>query len=114
MEQVTKISEKAVGKYFSTLSKLGNKKYSDVNKLLALLFIEELLDSQDYLFYINEEDYRVITNALYCLYGKGCMIDFPTYDVFDSIVHATSITSKSRITEDSILRNTQDLQMRIA
>jgi hypothetical protein len=113
MEQVTKISEKAVGKYFNILSKSGYKKYNDVNKLLVLLFIEELLDSQDFLFYIDEKDYRTITNALYCLYGKSCMIDFPTYAVFDSIVHSTKSTSKPRITEDSILRSTQDIKIRI-
>ena len=114
MEQVTKISEKAVETYFSILSKLGYKKYNDVNKLLVLLFIEELLDSQDFLFYIDEKDYRTITNALYCLYGKGCVIDFPTYSVFDSIIHSTKSTSKPRITEDSILRSTQDVKTRIA
>lgn len=114
MEQVTKISEKAVEKYFSILSELGYKKYSDVNKLLVLLFIEELLSSQDFLFYIDEKDYKTITNALYCLYGKGCIIDFPTYAVFDSVIHKANTSYKPRITEDSILKGTQDVKIRIA
>lgn len=91
MKEVTNISSVAIDKYFNTLSKLGYRNYNSVSKLLVLLFIEEILDNPEYSFYITEDDYKVITNALCCLYGNDCIIDIPEYDVYDSIIHLTLI-----------------------
>lgn len=85
MDEVTRISAEAIQRYFTTLSQFGYKKYSDVDKLLVLLFIEEIL-SQGFLQYITEEDYKVITNALYCLYGSNCMIEFPNLSCRESAI----------------------------
>ena len=103
MDEVTKISNDAIQRYFTILSQFGYKKYSDVERLLVLLFIEETL-SHDFVDFITEEDYKVIVNALYCLYGSNCMIDFPSFANYDSLVHKTKVHLVPRITEDSILR----------
>lgn len=102
MDEVTKISEEAIQRYFNALSQFGYKKYSDVDRLLVLLFIEEVL-TYDFSMFITEEDYKIIVNALYCLYGSNCMIDFPAFASYDSLVHKSKDRSL-RITEDSILR----------
>lgn len=65
-------------RYFNALSKLGYKSYSEVDKLLVLIFIQELLDSECKTF-ITEDDYRAINQALYCLYGSSCLIPYPEY-----------------------------------
>ena len=43
MDKITSLSVASINNYFHTLSVLGYKNYNSVNKLLVLLFIEELL-----------------------------------------------------------------------
>lgn len=103
MEQLTKISESTIEKYFEHLVQLGYVKDSEVNKILVLLFLEEVL-YKEFAQFITEEDYKIITDTLYCLFGSNCMIDFPTYNVYDSLIHETKTYLIPRITEDSVLR----------
>lgn len=65
-------------RYFNALSKLGYKSYSEVDKLLVFIFIQELLDSECESF-ITEDDYKAINQALCCLYGSSCLIPYPEY-----------------------------------
>lgn len=103
MEEVTKLSTEAIQRYFTTLSQFGYKKYSDVDRMIALLFMEEIL-AHDFSEFITEDDYKHIVNALYCLAGSTCLIDFPEFANYDSLVHKTKVYLTPRITEDSILR----------
>ena len=106
------MTETALSRYFKALHTLGYKSYNDVNKLLVLSLIEELLTS-DFSYYITEEDYKSIVNSLYCIMGNNCMIDFPSYATWDNLIHKTSVDVTYRITEDSILRNTEGSNIRI-
>lgn len=74
---ITNDAYESVTHYFNILKKLGYKSYNEVNKLLVLIFIEELLTGNMAEF-ITEEDYRNIDKALYCLYGS-CLIPYPNY-----------------------------------
>ena len=65
-------------RYFKTLSLFGYKSYSEVYKLIVLIFIQELLDS-DCKSFIKEDEYILIHKALYCLYGSTCLIPYPEY-----------------------------------
>lgn len=115
MDNVTNTANEALRRYFNALSKLGYKNYSDVAKLLVLLFIEELLTSE-FSFYVTEEDYRSITNALYCIMGNNCLIDLPLYTTYDSLFHDNPNYLeyiRYRITEDSTIRNTEDFDFRV-
>lgn len=115
MDNVTNIANEALRRYFNALSKLGYKDYGDVAKLLVLLFIEELLTSE-FSFYVTEEDYRSITNALYCIMGNNCLIDLPSYTTYDSLFHDNPNYLeyiRYRITEDSTIRNTEDFDFRV-
>lgn len=62
--------------YFCSLSKFGYMNYSDVNKLIVVLFMGEILEG---LFdnLIEEDDYKSITNAINCLLGTSCIIPYP-------------------------------------
>lgn len=72
------IVNESLGRYFNALSKFGYKSYADVDKLLILIFIQELLDS-DCRSFITEDEYLIIHKALYCLYGSTCLIPYPEY-----------------------------------
>lgn len=99
----------AVNKYFSVLSHIGYKSYSQVDQLLIALFIEEILYgpmSQ----YVTEEDYNTINNSLYCLYGS-CMLPFPDYKrAYDETV--TGLPDEYRITESGVLRSAETSELR--
>ena len=112
MDKIKESVNNAIERYFNALSKFGYKSYNDVNKLLVLLLSEELI-CNDLSYFVNECDYRSITNVLYCISGNNCLIDLPTYDVYDNIYHKTSNNVTYRITEDFILRQDEDDSLRI-
>ena len=70
-----KVLNESFTRYFNILSKLGYMSYSEVDKLLVLIFIYDLLES-DCKFFITEEEYRILDNALYCLYGTTWLIRY--------------------------------------
>ena len=112
MDNITTISSEAFERYFNTLSKLGYKSYSDVDKLLVLSIIEDIL-SGELSFFVTEEDYRSITNVLYCIMGNNCLIDLPSYDTWDSAIHENKNRGSYRLTEGDVLRITEDSIFRI-
>ena len=112
MDNITAISSEAFERYFNTLSKLGYKSYSDVDKLIILSIIEDIL-SGELSFFVTEEDYRSITNAIYCIMGNNCLIDLPSYDTWDSAIHENKNRGSYRLTEGDILRITEDSIFRI-
>ena len=65
-------------RYFNALSKLGNMSYSQVDKLLVLIFYKHFV-YEDYRGYLSKEDYRSIEMALDCLFGSTCLIPYPDY-----------------------------------
>ena len=69
---------RALTGYFKTLSVLGYKKYSDVAKILFLIFIEEYFKSSSLIAdYITEEDLKSAKKALNKVYGSSCLIPKP-------------------------------------
>jgi hypothetical protein len=71
-----KLAYEALKRYFNILREFGYKCYWSVDKLLLLLFITELLNS-DCSSFLTEDDRRMIYNVLSCLYGSTCLIDYP-------------------------------------
>lgn len=63
--------------YFNALTNTGYKSYNSVEKILALICIQEFLD--EFKCYISDEDYSRINKALTCLYGSDCLIPYPDY-----------------------------------
>ena len=77
MDELAKLQTEALDNYFIALSQFGYKNYDDVYKLLALLFLEELLT--DFRGFVTQDDIRTISRVIYCLCGTTCLIDFPEY-----------------------------------
>lgn len=111
MDRLDNIAYTSISNYFQALSTFGYKGYKEVNKLLVLLFIEELLRSSLNI-YISEEDYKAITNTLYCLFGSTCLIPYPEFIVNTSLVQALN-DATPRITENDILRFSEDELLRL-
>lgn len=103
MEHLTNIAAEATYRYFDSLAKFGYKNYKDVERLLVLNYIESLL-SKDYFEHITEEDYRIISNALNCLFGSNCMIDMPSYFTDDSLIHEINKDLLYRVSNNNALR----------
>lgn len=104
---------KSMGIYFNTLAQLGYKKQSDVDRLLVYGFFEELLTGE-MRYFITEEDYRKIEQALSCLYGSSCLLPYPQYANDDYLFGhvGSSGLINPRITEDSNIRLTEDDRIR--
>lgn len=102
MDRLTDLADVSIGNYFKTLSTFGYKGYREVDKLLVLLYIEELLTGP-FSLYVTEGDYRTIVNVLYCLFDSTCLIPYPEFSVNTSLVQDFSAFTP-RITEDSNLR----------
>lgn len=100
----------SITKYFSTLTYTGYKSDSEVFKLLVFIFVEELLYGPLSQF-VTDKDYKIIKDAINCLYGS-CMIPFPDYKrSYDPIINR--MYNKYRITENAILRNSEDDKLRV-
>ena len=116
MDGLDNMAYTGVSNYFQALSTFGYKGYKEVNKLLVLLFIEDLLRSS-FSLYIDEEDYKTITNVLYCLFGSTCLIPYPEFAVNTSLVQALNNDilrfSEDELSEDDILRFSEDELLRL-
>lgn len=102
MEKVTKVTEEAIRRYFNSLFKFGYRKYIDVERLLVLIYIEELL-KHDLFGFMTEEDYNIIMRAFGYLVGSTCLIDFPSYATYNSLIRKQTIELNSRVDETGIL-----------
>lgn len=80
MKEINNLIANAIQKYFNKLFHLGYIKSKETDIMLLLLFIEELLNDDNY--FITEEDYKIITTALNKLYGSSCIISFPSYNTY--------------------------------
>lgn len=98
---------KSMDIYFNTLAQLGYKKQSDVSRLLVYSFFEELLTGE-MRYFITESDYKLIEQALSCLYGSSCLVPYPEYINDDSLFGHLGDSSSPRITQDSNIRCTED------
>lgn len=112
VEILNQVAE-SMSTYFNALTQFGYKKQGDVNKLLVYNFIEEMLTGE-MRYFITEDDYRLIEQALSCLYGSSCLIPYPQYAnddyLFGHIESGGFIAP--RITEDGNIRFTEDDRVR--
>lgn len=64
--------------YFNALEATGQMSSANSDKLLVLSFYVDYT-MHDYRGIISKEDYRLISQALDCLYGSTCLIPYPDY-----------------------------------
>lgn len=112
MDKIDNLAYVGVCNYFKSLSTFGYKSYDDVNKLLTLLFIEYLLDSP-FSLYISEDDYRIISKVLYCLFSSTCLIPYPEFYINTSLVQNINL-GVLRLAEDYKVRLSENEITRLA
>lgn len=57
--------------YFSLLAKTGYLNYNEVFKILVLLYIDKFIKNYPK---VNDEEYRIINNAIHSLQRNSCII----------------------------------------
>lgn len=69
---LTNLSYEALHRYFTRLSQSGYMKYSNVDSLIVLLYIQEIVSEYD----LDIEEQTIVNRALSCLQGSNCMIPY--------------------------------------
>lgn len=97
--------------YFKTLSVLGYMNYNNVNKLIVLIFIQEMLKG---LFsnVLSEADLQTIQRVVSNIYGRACLLPFPQIDRQSDLRYRFG-SNIFRVSEDDILRVTEDYYHRV-
>ena len=62
--------------------------------------------------YINEEDYRILENAIYCLFGKSCLLEYNSFKSGNSLFDNISLTNYLKLLEVNNIRFTEDDDVR--
>ncbi|MBQ9391941.1 MAG: hypothetical protein IJU02_07100 [Lachnospiraceae bacterium] len=95
--------------YFEHLCNTGYISTKETKKLLAYLFIYDLLDAK-YGLDINDEDYNIIKAALICLCDNSCLLPYPHFNRtglvrrYKGYYIRTSMNNESRLTENKDIR----------
>lgn len=101
--------------YFEGLRAKGYSTSTLSEKVLILAFIEELLNT-DFFIYIEEEDCSIISEYLSNLYGEECIIPYPIQKkIMAKDTHNRVLISSSshlRITQDNSLRSSNSNLLR--
>lgn len=106
MDNITKLLGTALDRYFSSLATLGYISDKEVESLLVLIYIQELL-SNLHTITLQECQYRIILNALYCLMGRNCMIDFTELTDMNTYFGNIYNPFYAKVSEESILRDVE-------
>ena len=100
----------SVERYYSTLNNTGYYPDKELFKLLAYIFIEEILYGELSVF-VTDKDYNSINKALNCLYGT-CMIPYPDY-LKGIDYKADRLFDEYRYSETDIIRFTELDNLRV-
>lgn len=68
---LTNLTYEALHRYFTRLSQSGYMKYSSVDSLIVLLYIQELVEEG-----LEVDELAIVNKALACLQGSNCMIPY--------------------------------------
>lgn len=112
-ENLSELTFESLEGYFRHLSMTGYMKQSNVNGLLLLILIDDFLYTEMNAF-VSEEDYNVMSKVLSCLFNRNCLIPWPEF--LDHLPQIGSILpgiDRLRISEDKILRSTEDENLRV-
>lgn len=106
------ITLKALKNYYQTLRKTGYVPKSDVYALMVLSFITDLC-SQEYAWYISQEDYKYLINLLQCLGKQYCLVPFDWESIKTDPVNNYLENIPIKITEDEVIRLGQEIVLKL-
>lgn len=105
LDNISGISSKGIMNYFEYLFTFGYMDYNNVYRLLAVLFIDDLLQS-DMKEFITQKDYRTLVNTIHCQLQNTCLFG-------DKVEIIGDMALIPRLTEDAIIRITEDGMVRV-
>lgn len=109
MEDINIILSTAIDRYFESLGVLGFSSQANTDNLVVLSGISYIINNfQDNL---TEDDIRALYKAVLCISGN-CLIDYSKELSEDSLIHPINTNLKYRASEDTILRQSEDLNTR--
>lgn len=111
MDEIKEIAYQATVNYFNILPKVGYINDADTNKYLLLLFLNDFLD--EFLGYINEEDFNIIYKLLNCIGQTDCFIPQFNCKYTAKVVGNQLQKTPFRIAEWTDLRDTQHYDLRL-
>ncbi len=102
---INNVTANSLNKYFNILSKYGYKDNKSTERMVLLSLYDDILTGE-FREFVTNEDYKKITNALYCLFD-GCLIEFPEYKIYDTVIRRFYDGLRYRKSEDNIIRKSQ-------
>lgn len=112
---VTQQAFDALELYFDILEQVGYMRSTSVERLLALLVVDDFLNT-DINTFVSEEDYKLISSFLYCIYGRDCLTPYPQFvneiPQMGTILPQNGGLQPFRVTEERVYRTTEEGQSR--
>ena len=113
---IEQYSSDMLERYFKHLENTGYEKDGSVMKILSLCFIESILNT-DMNMFVSEEDYRLISKFLYCIFGSSCLLPYPVFigetPVLGTIIPNLYGQTEVRLTEDDLIRFLEEGKTRL-
>lgn len=112
MDNLDQVTYKSLQTYFKALELYGFKSPSDVDKLLALVFIRNFIEYFNGMF--TGEDTTMMEKALNCLTNSTCLIERQlTQRDYYSYQYNVYSSAAIRITEDRVTRLAEESGVRV-
>lgn len=111
MDTTYNVLYNSLSRYFNRLKKFGYVPYSQVDKILVMLLIDDIISGK-FIQLVPEDDYRILTECMYCLYGTTCLIPYPKYVIASTSNRKNQINF--RITDKyGIIRYSEGANIRV-
>jgi hypothetical protein len=112
MDNLEQVTYKSLQNYFKALELYGFKGQSDVDRLLALVFIYNFIAYFNGMF--TREDTTMFERAFKCLTNSTCLIENNlTERYYYSYQYNVYASASTRVTEDLQARLTEDYDARV-
>lgn len=109
MDDILKLCYQSLCNYYNMLEKTGYVNFNKVRQLLLLSYIEDIL--KEFGGFITNSDYTILYNIVSCLMEHNCLIPYERYKIeYKKSLH--KITGKLRMSEEEVIRQTQDNSLR--
>lgn len=109
---INQLSLDSIKRYYNILKKTGTFDYEQVYKLFLLTYIGDLL-SEEYSWYITEEDYSLLLNLINCISKTTCIVPYTNIATHIQPINNFLSDYAIRISENEIIRLAEEDVLRL-
>ena len=102
MDKINETLLTSIDRYFNHLKNFGKIDKGKTNTILVFLFIKQIVTGPMSI-YVTNEDYKILDDVLYCLYGSSCLIDYPTFKLSHSMFENIDNDQYIKVLEDGVI-----------